>query len=575
MLEPVLAVQNLNVDFETDQGTKQILHDISLTVHPHETVCLVGESGSGKSVTSFSVMGLLPQNGHVASGSIRFEKQDLLKLGDKAMRRLRGDQMSMIFQEPMTALNPVLRIGKQLTDVIKAHQAVDRKTAFDQALALLKQVEMPEPAKKLQMYPHELSGGQRQRVMIAMAIACKPQLLIADEPTTALDVTIQAQILELINKLKDQEGMGVLFITHDMGVVAQIADYVVVMKQGRIVERGTAQTIFEHPQNAYTKKLLAAVPDVDAPHIAQHSQVTDKQPLLAVQHLTKVYQDKKQLFRKRAAGLKAVNDVSFHIYPGETLGLVGESGSGKSTLGRTILGLEQKTAGKMVYAGKELPPFNHRQAALIAKMQMIFQDPFGSLDPRQKIGDAIEEVMAIHHQMNAQARHQRMLQLLQAVDLDEASANRYPSEFSGGQRQRIGIARALALDPSLVVCDEAVSALDVSIQAQVLDLLKQLQEKLKLTYLFITHDLGVVREISDRILVMYLGTIVETGTTEQIFTNPVHPYTKRLLAAIPRPNPESAVAARQRNERILAEHIPRPTSTELHEVEPLHLVVNF
>lgn len=533
MVEPVLAVQNLNVDFETDQGTKQILHDISLAVHPHETVCLVGESGSGKSVTSFSVMGLLPQNGHVASGSIRFEKQDLLKLGDKAMRRLRGDQLSMIFQEPMTALNPVLRIGKQLTDVIKAHQAVDRKTAFDQALALLKQVEMPEPAKKLQMYPHELSGGQRQRVMIAMAIACKPQLLIADEPTTALDVTIQAQILELINKLKDQEEMGVLFITHDMGVVAQIADYVVVMKQGRIVERGTAQTIFEHPQNAYTKKLLAAVPDVDAPHIAQHSQVTDKQPLLAVQHLTKVYQDKKQLFRKRAAGLKAVNDVSFHIYPGETLGLVGESGSGKSTLGRTILGLEQKTAGKMVYAGKELPPFNHRQAALIAKMQMIFQDPFGSLDPRQKIGDAIEEVMAIHHQMNAQARHHRMLQLLQAVDLDEASANRYPSEFSGGQRQRIGIARALALDPSLVVCDEAVSALDVSIQAQVLDLLKQLQEKLKLTYLFITHDLGVVREISDRILVMYLGTIVETGTTEQIFTNPVHPYTKRLLAAIP------------------------------------------
>ncbi|KLI75276.1 MULTISPECIES: ABC transporter ATP-binding protein [Lacticaseibacillus] len=575
MVEPVLAVQNLNVDFETDQGSKQILHDISLAVHPHETVCLVGESGSGKSVTSFSVMGLLPQNGHVASGSIRFEKQDLLKLGDKAMRRLRGDQMSMIFQEPMTALNPVLRIGKQMTDVIKAHQAVDRKTAFDQALALLKQVEMPEPAKKLQMYPHELSGGQRQRVMIAMAIACKPQLLIADEPTTALDVTIQAQILELINKLKDQEGMGVLFITHDMGVVAQIADYVVVMKQGRIVERGTAQTIFEHPQNTYTKKLLAAVPDVDAPHIAQHSQVTDEQPLLAVQHLTKVYQDKKQLFRKRAAGLKAVNDVSFHIYPGETLGLVGESGSGKSTLGRTILGLEQKTAGKMVYAGKELPPFNHHQAALIAKMQMIFQDPFGSLDPRQKIGDAIEEVMAIHHQMNAQARHQRMLQLLQAVDLDEASANRYPSEFSGGQRQRIGIARALALDPSLVICDEAVSALDVSIQAQVLDLLKQLQDKLKLTYLFITHDLGVVREISDRILVMYLGTIVETGTTEQIFTNPVHPYTKRLLAAIPRPNPESAVAARQRNEQILAEHIPRPTSTELHEVEPQHMVVDF
>ncbi|TLF38615.1 ABC transporter ATP-binding protein [Lacticaseibacillus zeae] len=575
MVEPVLAVQNLNVDFETDQGSKQILHDISLAVHPHETVCLVGESGSGKSVTSFSVMGLLPQNGHVASGSIRFEKQDLLKLSDKAMRRLRGDQMSMIFQEPMTALNPVLRIGKQLTDVIKAHQAVDRKTAFDQALALLKQVEMPEPAKKLQMYPHELSGGQRQRVMIAMAIACKPQLLIADEPTTALDVTIQAQILELINKLKDQEGMGVLFITHDMGVVAQIADYVVVMKQGRIVERGTAQTIFEHPQNTYTKKLLAAVPDVDAPHIAQHSQVTDEQPLLAVQHLTKVYQDKKQLFRKRAAGLKAVNDVSFHIYPGETLGLVGESGSGKSTLGRTILGLEQKTAGKMVYAGKELPPFNHRQAALIAKMQMIFQDPFGSLDPRQKIGDEIEEVMAIHHQMNAQARHQRMLQLLQAVDLDEASANRYPSEFSGGQRQRIGIARALALDPSLVICDEAVSALDVSIQAQVLNLLKQLQDKLKLTYLFITHDLGVVREISDRILVMYLGTIVETGTTEQIFTNPVHPYTKRLLAAIPRPNPESAVAARQRNEQILAEHIPRPTSTELHEVEPQHMVVDF
>lgn len=575
MTKPVLEIQNLNVDFETDHGVRQILHDINLEVRPHETVCLVGESGSGKSVTSFSVMGLLPQNGRVASGTICFDGQNLLKVSSEAMRQLRGDRLSMIFQEPMTALNPVLRIGQQIADVILAHQAVDRQAALKQALSLLKQVEMPEPAKKLQLYPHQLSGGQRQRVMIAMAIACKPQLLIADEPTTALDVTIQAQILDLINKLKDQEGMGVLFITHDMGVVAQIADYVVVMKQGRIVEHGTAEAIFEHPQNSYTKKLLAAVPDVDAPHVSQHAQVEAIQPLLAVQHLTKVYQNKKRLFHKQDAGLKAVNDVSFHIYPGETVGLVGESGSGKSTLGRTILGLESKTNGKMIYAGHELPALNKRKSDLIAQMQMIFQDPFGSLDPRQRIGDAIEEVMAIHHLLTVSERHQRMLQLLDAVDLEAASAERYPHEFSGGQRQRIGIARALALDPELVICDEAVSALDVSIQAQVLDLLKQLQTKLKLTYLFITHDLGVVREISDRILVMYLGTIVETGTTEQIFTNPLHPYTKRLLAAIPRPNPASAQAARQRNEQILAEHIPQPRSTVLREIEPQHLVVDF
>lgn len=571
MADKLLDITDLNVSFHVNGGEKQILHDVNIQVRPHETVCIVGESGSGKSVTSLATMGLLASNGHITSGSIKFNGQELTGLTEAQMRSLRGNEMSMIFQEPMTALNPVLTVGFQLAEPLRIHRNMDKKAARKEAIALLTRVGIPNPDKKVDMYPHELSGGQRQRVMIAMALAGHPSLLIADEPTTALDVTIQAQILALIDQLKEQNGMGVLFITHDMGVVAQIADYVVVMYHGQIVEQGQAKDIFEHPQEAYTQKLLAAVPDIDAPHVGVNApSTTDQTPLLSVRDVSTIYGAKKPLFGKAQPGLRAVNHVSFDIYRGETVGLVGESGSGKSTLGRTILGLENKAGGKITYKGEALVDLRHRSHKMISQMQMIFQDPFGSLDPRQSVGAAIEETMAIHHLATPAERHQKALDLLKAVGLAEDAFDRYPYEFSGGQRQRIGIARAIALDPDVVVCDEAVSALDVSIQAKVLDLLKSLQKNLDLTYLFITHDLGVVRDIADRILVMYLGTIVESGTTEQIFSHPVHPYTKRLLAAIPRPDPERRMAFSSEIVKM-----PAPSTVKMHEVEAGHMVVDF
>lgn len=571
MADNLLDITDLNVSFHVNGGEKQILHDVNIKVRPHETVCIVGESGSGKSVTSLATMGLLASNGHITSGSIKLNGQELTVLSEVNLRRLRGNEMSMIFQEPMTALNPVLTVGFQLAEPLRIHRHMDKKAALKEAIALLARVGIPNPDKKVDMYPHELSGGQRQRVMIAMGLAGNPSLLIADEPTTALDVTIQAQILALIEELKEQNGMGVLFITHDMGVVAQIADYVVVMYQGHIVEQGQAKAIFEHPQEAYTQKLLAAVPDIDAPHIGVNAPSTSNQdPLLSVRDVSTVYGNKKPLFGKGKPGLRAVNHVSFDIYRGETVGLVGESGSGKSTLARTILGLENQTGGKITYQGEALSDLRHRSHKIVAQMQMIFQDPFGSLDPRQSVGAAIEETMVIHHIGTSNDRHQKALNLLKAVGLAEDAFVRYPHEFSGGQRQRIGIARAIALNPDVVICDEAVSALDVSIQAKVLNLLKSLQKNLNLTYLFITHDLGVVRDIADRILVMYLGIIVESGTTEQIFSHPVHPYTKRLLAAIPRPDPERRMPF---SSDIVA--IPAPSSVLMHEVEPSHMVIDF
>ena len=389
------------------------------------------------------------------------------------------------------------------------------------------------------MFPHELSGGMRQRVMIAMALAGEPSLLIADEPTTALDVTIQAQILELLEDLKKQFNMGVLFVTHDMGVVAEIADRVIVMNNGKVVESGTVDAIFNRPVHPYTKKLLGAVPDVDQPKEGPARLYNDQSDvLLEAKNLSKYYPVKTSLFQKKKEPVKAVKNISFEIFKGETLGVVGESGSGKSTLGRTIIGLEDKTNGTLQFNGKDLGQLPKQEVEKLRKeMQMIFQDPFASLDPRQKIGRAIEEVFVIHTNLTKEERKKKVLSLLYEVGLNESHYDRYPHEFSGGQRQRIGIARAVALNPSLIVCDEAVSALDVSIQAQVIELLKKLQKEYDLTYLFISHDLGVVRQICDRIMVMYFGSLVEIGTAEQIFNNPQHPYTKMLLSAVPRPKP--------------------------------------
>lgn len=566
----LLEINNLNVSFQANGTEKRILHDVNIYVNKNETVCIVGESGSGKSVTSLSVMGLLPENGVIDSGSIKLKGKELVGLDESDYRAIRGNDISMIFQEPMTALNPVLTIGFQLAEPLREHRQMSKKEAQHEAIKLLKRVGIPQPESKVALYPHELSGGQRQRVMIAMALATNPSLLIADEPTTALDVTIQAQILSLIHNLKEQNNMGVLFITHDMGVVAQIADYVVVMYHGKIVEHGDVETIFKAPKQDYTKKLLAAVPDIDAVHVTSRPKFADNtKPILSVKDVSTIYGGHKHLLGKNIPGLKAVNQVSFEIFEGETVGLVGESGSGKSTLGRTILGLEKRSHGDIQFEGQPVSDLAKRNTKLIAGMQMIFQDPFGSLDPRQSVGAAIEEVLKIHHRLTKEERHAKTLALLEDVGLSEDSYDRYPHEFSGGQRQRIGIARAIVLDPSLVICDEAVSALDVTIQAQVLTLLKRLQKTLDLTYLFISHDLGVVRDISDRILVMYLGTIVESGSTEQIFRHPVHPYTKRLLSAIPRPDPNKI-------QKLSSDvTIEKPQSTSLHEVEKGHLVVDF
>jgi peptide/nickel transport system ATP-binding protein len=545
---PILSVRNLSVDARTPDGRKPVLKDISFDLASGETLCLAGESGSGKSVTSLSIMGLLPKASlQVASGSIMLGERDLLKLSDRAMRSVRGGDIAMVFQEPMTSLNPVMSIGAQLTEAIREHQGSENAEAI--ALQMLDAVQITDPAKRLKQYPHELSGGMRQRVMIAMALSCRPKVLIADEPTTALDVTVQAQILKLMRELKSEFGTSIILITHDMGVVAEMADRVIIMQNGGIVEEGPAVGIFRAPRQTYTQQLLSAVPRLGAfagtdapPRITSRRVETlhpDRTPVLNVRGLNVTYGGAASFLFKGKAPAAAVSDVSFDILPGETLGLVGESGSGKSTTGKAVLGLIPFT-GDVIIDGRNIAGLSHREMQPIRRTaQMIFQDPYASLDPRMAVGSAIAEPLGIHGIANKAERQDRVAELLRRVGLTADAATRYPHEFSGGQRQRICIARALALEPKLIVADESVAALDVSVRARVLDLMLELQESMGLSYLFISHDMAVVERMSHKVAVMRSGRIVETGTRRQIFEHPAEDYTRALMAAVPIPDPEA------------------------------------
>lgn len=526
--EPVLTIRGLSVALPGGGDRAHAVSDIDLVLNAGETLCVVGESGSGKSVTAHAITGLLPPMLKAVGGEIAFEGRNVLTLTPPELRSLRGAKIAMIFQEPMTALNPVMRIGAQIAEMFEAHGALDTAGRRARALALLAEVALPDPAKALDAYPHELSGGQRQRVMIAMALALEPKVLIADEPTTALDVTTQAQILSLIKQLKDKHGTTVLFITHDFGVVAEIADRVAVMQHGRIVESGPAATILTQPEHPYTKALLAAVPSLVPPDRPPFAQ--DAPAALAVTGLAKTYKGR-GFFNRRV--VKAVDDVAFTLRRGETLGVVGESGSGKSTLGRCVIKLIEPDGGTIELAGQDIRALSARAMRPVRqKIQMIFQDPFASLNPRHTVGRIIAAGPMAHGLPAADAMD-RARELLRLVGLDAGAIDRYPHEFSGGQRQRVGIARALALEPDVLVADEAVSALDVSIQAQVLALIEEIKQRLSLSILFITHDLRVAAQICDRIAVMEKGRIVEIGETAAMFAAPRHAYTRALLAAVP------------------------------------------
>jgi peptide/nickel transport system ATP-binding protein len=579
--ETLLEVKNLITEFRTESETVKAVNDISFTLSRGETIGIVGESGSGKSVTSLSVMRLIPNPpGKITQGEIIYHSPsqgevNLVALSEKQMRTYRGNEIAMIFQEPMTSLNPVYTCGEQVMEAILLHQKCTKKEARERTLQLFKEVQLPRPEAILKSYPHQLSGGQKQRVMIAMAMSCNPSVLIADEPTTALDVTVQATILELMSKLQREHNMGILFITHDLGVIAELADKVVVMYKGKIVEQGTVLDIFENPQHPYTKGLLACRPPLNkrlkwlptvadfmttnengeyVEHTSSIHQLTDeltisseerkqvhatlyaKEPILQIKNIKTYFPLKKNLFGKALSYVLAVDDVSFDVYPGETLGLVGESGCGKTTLGRTILRLIEPTAGEIIFEGKNITSISSGGMREMRKdIQIIFQDPYSSLNPRITIGQAIMEPMQVHSILeNDTARKNRVIELLQRVNMNELHFHRYPHEFSGGQRQRICIARALALKPKFIICDESVSALDVSIQAQVLNLLNELKREFNFTYIFISHDLSVVKFMSDRMVVMNKGRIEEIGDADAIYNDPQTEYTKRLISAIPK-----------------------------------------
>jgi peptide/nickel transport system ATP-binding protein len=543
---PVLRVENLCVDARTPEGLKRVLDDISFDLEPGETLCLAGESGSGKSVTSLSIMGLLPKASlRVASGSIILGDQDLTRLSNSQMRHVRGGEIAMIFQEPMTSLNPVMSIGAQLSEAIREHQQVANAETI--ARQMLEAVQIADPARRLKQYPHELSGGMRQRVMIAMALSCRPKVLIADEPTTALDVTVQAQILTLMRELKGEFGTSIVMITHDMGVVAEMADRVAIMQHGRIVEQRASLDLFANPSEPYTRKLLAAVPRLGAlagtdgpPRVSTDAPQTKEQataPILNVQDLSVSYGKGSGMLFRRQAPSATVRNISFQIMPGETMGLVGESGSGKSTTGKAVLGLIP-FSGTVQLDGYDISRLSHHEMRPVRRSaQMIFQDPYASLDPRMSVGRAIAEPMTIHGIGTAAERRERVADLLRRVGLTPDAATRYPHEFSGGQRQRICIARALALEPKLIVADESVAALDVSVRAQVLDLMLELQETMGLAYLFISHDMAVIERMSHKVAVMRGGEIVEADTRRKIFENPRDDYTKALMQAVPVPDP--------------------------------------
>lgn len=556
----LLSIENLSLGFKTGKETNVVLHTINFEVQKNEIVGIVGESGSGKSVTNLAVLGLLPKRiTEISTGNVIFKGQDLLTFNDEALQKIRGNEISMIFQEPMSSLNPSMRCGKQVTEILLRHTDLSKKEAKTETLKLFNQVKLPRPETVFKAYPHEISGGQKQRVMIAMAIACKPKLLIADEPTTALDVTVQKEIILLLKELQQQTGMSILFISHDLSLVSEIADRVIVMYKGRIVEQGNAKTIFKEPKEEYTKALIYARPSTTErlsklPTVSdflkgnklanpvskeertlQHKKIYNNEPLLEIKNATKEYYANVSFFGKKKT-LKAVNDVSFKIYEGETLGLVGESGCGKSTLGNLILQLDKTTSGSIFYKGKDLTSLSSKALRTLRKdIQIIFQDPYSSLNPRLTVGRSITEAMHVHKlYKNAQERKTEALKLLEEVGLLPEHYDRYPHEFSGGQRQRIGIARTIAVRPKFIVCDESVSALDISVQAQVLNLLNRLKTSYGFTYLFISHDLAVVKYISDRLLVMREGTFEETGEADTVYENPQSNYTKALIEAIPK-----------------------------------------
>ncbi|KQS88180.1 MULTISPECIES: ABC transporter ATP-binding protein [unclassified Rhizobium] len=541
----VLSVRDLSIDARTPSGLKRILDGISFDLAAGETLCLAGESGSGKSVTSLAIMGLLPKASlRVASGEIRLGETDLLRLSEKAMRRVRGGDVAMIFQEPMTSLNPVMNIGTQLVEAIREHQ--DTANAEDVAKRMLDAVHISDPVKRMTQYPHELSGGMRQRVMIAMALSCRPKVLIADEPTTALDVTVQAQILKLMRELKQEFGTSIVMITHDMGVVAEMADRVVIMQNGKTVEQGDVLDIFRRPSATYTRELLAAVPRLgtyagtdEPPRISSApAHLHFPKPVLEVSDLTVIYGGKSGWFGRGAEAPPTVKGISFRLEAGQTLGLVGESGSGKSTTGKAVLGLIP-FKGSVRIDGQDIAGLSARAMQPIRRTaQMIFQDPYASLDPRMSVGAAIAEPLVIHTIGNASERRDRVAALLKRVGLTPDAAERYPHEFSGGQRQRICIARALALEPKLLIADESVAALDVSVRARVLDLMLELQEQMGLAYLFISHDMAVIEKMAHSVAVMRGGELVEMGTRRQVFEEQRDEYTRKLIGAVPIPDPE-------------------------------------
>ncbi len=614
----VLEVQGLTVRFDTSERSVVAVKDLGFHVRAGEVLAIVGESGSGKSVTSLSVMRLIEHGGGtIASGKISFTRRnggklDLAKAADSVMRTIRGGEISMIFQEPMTSLNPVFSVGTQVAEAVMLHQGLSHAEAEAEALRMLELVRIPEAKQILKRYPHQLSGGMRQRVMIAMALSCKPSLLIADEPTTALDVTIQAQILQLIRQLQEEMGMAVIFITHDMGVVAEVADRVLVMYHGEAVEEGTCEQIFHNPRHPYTQSLLAAVPrlgsmrgtdepapfpllritdpeaeqlgtadmaetPVDMPEPAASAPSVSDGPVLSVDNLITRFDVETGFWGKVKRRVHAVEQVSFNLYPGETLGLVGESGCGKSTIGRSLIGLETPRSGSIVFNGQELTQVSGSQLQKLRRnIQYVFQDPYAALDPRLTVGFSIMEPLLIHNVCSRQEAERRVGELLERVDLDPAMAVRYPHEFSGGQRQRVCIARALAMNPEIIIADESVSALDVSVRAQIINLLLALQKEFRIAFLFISHDMAVIERVCHRVAVMYLGQIVELGSRRDVFEKPLHPYTKRLMSAVPIPDP----SRRTMSHTLLTGEIPSPVRSAdyepvvapLKEVSPGHFV---
>ncbi len=600
--DALIDIKNLRVEFDTNAGLVVGAADVSYKIQPGETLCVVGESGSGKSVSALSMMRLVEfGGGRIAEGSLMFESRsgesiDLAKADAALMRTIRGNEIGMIFQEPMTSLNPVFTVGRQLTEGLRIHKNLSKEAADARAIELLKQVRIPEPERRMTQYPHELSGGMRQRVVIAMAMACEPRILICDEPTTALDVTIQAEILALIDRLKREHNTAVLFITHDMAVVAQMADRVVVMFRGNMIEEGTVEEIFENPKEQYTKALLAAVPRLGEmtgkanPEpmriMGQEAPVWDRSGavqakgklLLEVNNLITRFPVKKGLLRKTVANVHAVEDVSFKLNAGETLSLVGESGCGKSTCGRSILRLVEPDSGEIRLDGTDIVALDQKELLKARRdMQMVFQDPFASLNPQVRLDDQVSEPLRNYKLASGSELEDRVATLFDRVQLPRSFMKRYPHELSGGQRQRIAIARALALNPKLIVADEAVSALDVSVQAQVLNLLMELQAELGIAMLFISHDMAVVERVSHQTAVMYLGRIVEIGPRSAIFEDPRHDYTRSLLSAVPIADPRKRKSERDLNFKPIPSpifpvgHAPGPSVYE--EVTPGHFVL--